>query len=97
MGGEVVPVALILLVTVVVAVVVVVAVQVRPGLRLIEPDSLGEYALFIGPLEPVIVVSTVLTSTKQSLRSTFLCPTNPQTILPTFSRLQGWPLTMARS
>lgn len=66
-----------------VTVVVVVAVVAR--LLSIEPESLGEYALFIGPMEPVIVASTVHLGTKQGPGSRFLRPPH-QIMPPTFSR-----------
>src|SRR6267142_3259313 len=80
---------------VIMVVVVVVAVVGVASLLSIEPESPRGYATFIGLTEPVIVASTVHSSTKQSPRSRFLrLPHNPQIIHPTFSRQKGWPFTM---
>jgi hypothetical protein len=73
-------------VVVAVAMVVVVAVVVVVPLLSIELQSLEESAIFIGPLELVIAALTVLSSTKQSLRSRDLLPPHhPQIILQIFS------------
>jgi hypothetical protein len=71
---------------VVALVVAVVAVVAQARLLSIEPESLEEYAPFIGLTGPVIVVSTVLSGTIQGLGFMFLRPPRkPQITTPTFS------------
>ena len=71
-------------------VVAVVAVVAQACLLSIEPESLEEYAPFIGLMGPVIVVSTVLSGTIQGLGFMFLRPPRkPQIITPTFSHQKG--------
>jgi hypothetical protein len=75
---------------VVALVVAVVAVVAQACLLSIEPESLEEYAPFIGLTGPVIVVSTVLSGTIQGLGLMFLRPPRkPQIITPTFSHQKG--------
>jgi hypothetical protein len=87
-----------LLAMIAVVAVAVVVVAVVSCLLTIEPESPEEYVTSIGPLEPVIVTSTVRSGTKLGPESRFLRPPhNPRIIAPTFSHQKGWPLTMAPS
>ena len=98
MDSEVVAAARALLAIVAIVAVAVVVAAVVSCLLTIEPESPEEYVTSIGPLEPVIVTSTVRSGTKLGPESRFLrLPHNPRIIPPTFSHQKGWPLTMAPS